>query len=439
MKDIEDVFSVMISGEPRAELDTPGEKFDEGTGTARFSLTIDKKPVKFYPWGKDNKLPHKMMELVRSNGDVANSLETRADFLYGSGIGIFIRDDKGEPKAFFHQKVKEFWMAHNMDDVTDAGMTQLVYTGHAYINISCDLKRNLDFTIKDSLTVRAEEVPATSGRIGNYILSSKWDSGNSVGKSAVLVPAFDYNDFYALPESILNLHKPQPGQFYYNHPQWWSLEKHIKLAIRIFDIYNNNLDTEGNIGMIMRVSKKVFDDLMAQNLNNPATNKPYTRKELVDAFKKTADAFVFGQQKNKILFDECGVNDKGELEKYIEFEPVPKTLTGEDYNRLYTAALTAINNASGMLGGLSGVSDGKMNSGGGTEIRQSALYQQFYRTPRERKLLLNFLNRVFMKYMREKLTDVQIPEGAFFDFKNIVLETLDKNPTGMQTVKGNAN
>jgi hypothetical protein len=369
---------------------------------------------------------------------VANLLETRADFLYGSGIGVFVRDENGEPKPFYSEEFKFFWMNHGMDDFTDNAMTMLVYTGHAFILVSAGTKKDLSFSVKDSLTVRSQKVPEDEGRVSNFILSSKWDAASSSKKQAVLVPAFDFNDFYSLPESIINLHKPQPGQFYYNHPQWWGLEEWIRLANRIAKIYNGTLDTEGNVGQILRVARKMFDDIMLKPPKHP-DGKEYDRREVIDEFKKTADKFLFGGERNVVLLDICGVNDKGQLEKYIEFEAVKKSLTGKEYGELYTIALNAISNASGVLGGLSGVSDGKMNSGGGTEIRQTALYQQFYRTPRERKLLLNFLNRVFLKYTREKLGEAVMPKGAFFDFKNIVLETLDKNPTGMQTVKGNAN
>lgn len=422
---------LFFGGEKMAEVTTPGEKFDEGVFTAQRSVSVDKKTYKYYPWGKDNKLPHRMLALVRSNGDVANLLETRADFLYGSGIGLFVRNEKNEVEPIYLEAVKEFWAKHEMDDFVDAAITQIVFTGHAFANISSDTKKKLSFNVKDSLTVRAVEVPEDQGKISVYLLSSKWDAGSQTKKAAVPVPAFDYADIYGLPESICNLHKAQPGQFYYNHPQWWSLEEWIKLANRIARIYNNSLDTEGNIGMIMRVAQRYFDDIVASNTKEDGTS--YTMQEVKDLFKQKVDKFLFGTEKNKVLFDICGLSDKGVLEKYIEFEPVKKSLTGEEYNKLYMAAVQAIANASGVLGGLSGVSDGKMNSGGGTEITATAKYQQFFRTPRERKLIVNFLNKVFLKYMKDQ--KVKMPEGAFFDFKNILLETLDKNPTGMQTVK----
>ena len=415
-------------------MDTPGEKYDENSTITRRSITINKKSYEYYPWGNDNKLPHKMMGLVRSNGDVANLLETRADFLYGSGIGLF-ENKSGKPEQLaFHADMTQHWLDHEMDDMTDAVMTNIVYTGQGYVNVSANKKKKtMQFFAKDPLTVRAIKCKEVEAQISAFALSSKWEDYFGK-KNAVVVPAFDYNDPYAM-ETLVNLRKPMPGQFYYYNPQWWSLEEWIKVANRIAKLYNNSLDTEGNVGMILRVAGKLFEAAAAGHPVDE-NGKELNRQDLERIFKQTADKFLFGQDKNKILFDICGVNAAGEMEKWIEFEPVKKSLTGDEYMKLYQGALLAIANASGVLGGLSGVSDGKMNSGGGTEIRQTALYQQFYRTPRERKLIINFLNRVYLPYVKKK---VVLPEGAYFDFKNIVLETLDQNKAGVRNVTTNAN
>jgi hypothetical protein len=431
---ITDKLSLHTSGEATAALEGFGEKVDENTGQGYNTITVEKKQYKYYPWGKNNRLPHDMMKLVRSNGDVANLLETRADFLYGSGIGFFTRNEAGEAVAFTDEKLKQLWLDLDMDDLVDGLMTQIVFTGHGFINVSA--KDNiLNYSLVDSLVVRAVVASETERDVSKYVLSSRWDEFN-VRKNGVVVNSFDYAKPYGLQESLVNLHKPQPGQFYYNFPQWWALVEWIKLANRIPILYSNNLDTEGNVGMVLRVAEKLFD-IAAQNAPKDSSGKEMSKEDLIDAFRITVDKFLFGTDKNKILLDVCGVDADGKLEKWIEFEPVKKTMTGEQYSALYTQVLQALSGATGILGGLAGVSDGKMNSGGGTEIRQTALYQQFYRTPRERKLILNFLNRVFVPDAQKRLNG--LPSGIFCDFKNIVLETLDKNPTGIKSVKSNAN
>ena len=423
--------------EPVASAELYGEKVDETVGSAKNSITINKKTYEFYPWGKDNKLPHKMIKCLRSNGDISNLLGTRADFLYGSGIGLFTKV-KGVNEELIKHSHNQLFLDHEISELVESLIINIVDAGHGYVNVSASGEKDLDFSYKDPLTVRAVKASETQSKIPAYILSSKWDSASYVKKSGVFIPPFNYKNHYAYTESLINLRQTQTGQFYYNHPGWWNLEKWIIVANRIADRINNELDSEGNIGAIFRVAGRYFDDIMSQSPKKDDGSE-YTRKEVIDAFKKMADQFLFGVGKNKWLFDICGINDKGALEKWIEIEYIKKSMTGKENNEIYLACLNAFANSSQVLGGLSGVSDGKMNSGGGTEIRETANFQQFYRTPRERKLIVNFLNRVFLPYASKRLGKGVIPEGAFYSFKNIVLETLDKNPTSAKTVTVNDN
>ena len=414
-----------------ASIATPGEKVDLTTGSAKVAQTIQKKSYEYYPFGKNNKAPNQMVELVRSNGDISNLLETRIDFLIGSGLGLFYKEG-GENKEVPFESYKDYWFASDIDGLVEALMTDIVFVGAGYVIITSDGK-NLEFSHKDALTVRAVKASDDESSIPGYLLSSKWESG--AAKKAGFIPTFDPKNPHQHSISIYPVRKHQTGQFYYNIPGWWSLETWIKIANRIAGRIDAELDSEGNIGQIIRISDKYFDDLERQQINNPDTNQPYTREELIDIFKDTSEEFLFGVGKNKVLFDYCAVDEKGNLKKNIEIEAVKRTITGKENNEIYQGVLTAISNSSQVLGSLSGISDGKMNSGGGTEIRESANFQQYYRTPRERKLITKFFNRFVFPELKKVKSD--IPDNAFFSFKNIVIETLDKNPTSAKTVKTN--
>jgi len=125
----------------------------------------------------------------------------------------------------------------------------------------------------------------------------------------------------------------------------------------------------------------------------------------------------------RIIFDECTVGPDGKLQPWILFEDIPKGLTGKEYSELYDMAIRAFANGSGILAGLVGVNDGKMLGGSGSELRVSAEYQQFYRTPRDRQAVISFFNRVIKPMLA-------LPADVSFGFKNILLETLDKSKSG---------
>lgn len=424
---------VQVHTGPAALLSTPGEKVDETTGVKDVEITVGKKKYTYYGWGPKNNKPNEMIKLAESNGDILNLLDTRADFMHGAGIGLFTREN-GENKEVSFEKYREFWESHDLDDLLDAMITQLVYFECAAINISVKGKV-MSFRIKDAITVRAAKVSEKEGEIKEWLLSSSWEEGAGKSISAVAVPAFDFQN-RKQPESILFLRKHQPGHFYYPFPRWWSQEKNIRIANRIPDRISNELDSEGNIGAIVHVSNQYIDDMVREQPKKEDGSE-YTREELKDGFVNVAKEFLFGDGPKKFLIDFCATDKDGKLINSLEIEHVKKTIAGKENNEIYQGRLTSICNAVGVLGGLSGISDQKMNSSGGTEIRESANFQQFYRTPRERQIALKFFNRVVLPYMKEGETT--IPDGAFFAFKNIVTETLDKNPTSTKTVLTNAN
>lgn len=424
---------VRVYSEPSALVTTPGQKVDEATGVKDVEITVGKKKYTYYGWGPKNNKPNEMIKLAESNGDILNLLDTRADFMFGSGLGLFTRKD-GENQEVSFETYREFWESHDLDDLLDALITQLVYFECAAINISTEGSA-MRFRVKDAITVRAAKASEGEGEIKEWLLSSSWDEGAGKSISAVAVPAFDFNN-RKQPESILFLRKHQPGHFYYPFPRWWSQEKNIRIANRIPDRISNELDSEGNIGAIVHIANQYIDDMMRENMKKE-DGSDYTRDELKDDFIKISSEFLFGDGPKKFLVDFCGTDKDGKMIKSLEIEYVKRTIAGKENNEIYQGRLTSICNAVGVLGGLSGISDQKMNSSGGTEIRESATFQQFYRTPRERQIALKFFNRVVLAYMKE--LKFAIPEGAFFAFRNIVIETLDKNPTSSKTVLTNAN
>lgn len=412
---------------------------DQNSKVEPVKVQIDQKPVEIYPWGKKNNLPQTMVDLLRSNSDLGNLLDTQADFLYGSGIGLF--------KKSFDQSKNEivltpYWSSDSfdmllemqLDEAIDEAILNMVQLNNAFLSVKIDGKDSMKFESYDSTTIRAGKAKPSTGKIEKYVFSNLWASQSTSGKYAKGIPVFDYSNHTKYTESIVHLRSKQPGQFYYAYSIWWSLEDWIEVANLIAPFYKNALKTEGNLGNLIHVAKKYFDDVLATNPKKP-DGKEYTFDELVGAFDKTMDELLFGTGKRMNIRDICAYDaNTGNLVKLIDIEPVKKSITGSEYMETYNAVTKAMSNAGMVLGGLSGLSDGKMNSGGGTEIRMSALYQQHYRTPRERRLILDFLNRVVRPYLQTKLT---LPKDVIFDFKNILLETLDQNKSGVSENKTN--
>ena len=387
------------------------------SGLFQRPFSTGKKSYLLYPWGANNLLPNEMIDMYRSNGDVMNLVQARIDFLYGAGSGWYqlVPDGKDGTKRepFENQATKAFSDANDLPAIVNSLVTFLCETGNAFPNLSRD--KGSDFpliTVKDSLLVRAEK--ATLGYVDNWILAPDWRTVIN-GRALVAVPAWT-EARRAAPETIHQLKRAQTGQFYYGFAQWWAAAEWIRLANRIAPFHNSGLDTEYNVTRICRVASRYFETFGGETTES--------QNEFKDKFYTAVDTLLFGKEgKNRVLFDECEISVDGKLIPWVDIVPIEKSITGKEYTDLYQAAVLAFANASGILAGLAGINDGKMLGGSGSELRVSAEYQQFYRTPRERQVIESFFNRVIKP-------DLKLPANVSYGFENIQLESLDKNAAG---------
>jgi len=419
----------------------PGVKIDADqkkiVSANDFKVKIGDKTEKYYPWGVNNKRPKELIELLSSNADMENLLKTRADFLFGAGLGLFENKVDGFDLVLVPVQstlLTDWLLEKDIETLADNYYTNQVNLSNSWINV--DIGKDNDLTLKgfDASTVRVGYTD--DSKVSKYLVSGSWDSQGA--KQAKDYPAFDFsllkNGKFDKMDYFIHVRPEQPGQFWYGYAPWSSLKPVIELANMIPGFHTQGLETEGNLGHILHIAKKYFRDLA----NNPNYTKEdgstFSEEEVEEAWADETDYFLFGDGKRKVLTDMCEVNPAtNELVKFLEIETVKKTQTGKEYLETGTYAVNAMSNGSGVLNGLSGVSDGKMNSSGGTEIRISAEYQQFYRTPRERQKFLRILNLVYVPYLRKKKL---IPDNVYFNHKNILLQTLDTNKSGSTTVAG---
>lgn len=417
----------LTRNQPTAAVSFPEGNQDSNSVKGTVKRTVSGTKYKIYPWGSNNRLPNEMIDLYRSNGDVMNLVEARADFLFGEGCGWFRHRLDGktlirEPFLPTDGKAKAFAELNDLQELVNTQVTYMVETGNVFMNHSREAGAGaLELSVRDSLTVRA--AVATKGFVDTWLLAPDWTSG----KNAVAIPAL-IKDTAQAPETLFQIKRAKSGQFYYGFPIWWAAAKWIRLANRVPDFHNNGLDTEYNANKICRVADAFIDKF--------GGDTDESKDKFRDKFYAQVDEVLFGGEgKRRVIFDECAIGPDGKMQPYIEFEAIPTTLTGKEYTELYQMAVTAFANASSILSGLAGVSDGKMLGGSGSELRVSAEYQQFYRTPRERQAIESYWNRQIKP-------ELGLPDDVYFGFNNIVLETLDKEKSGSSqksTGSGGAN
>ncbi len=411
------------------ELPNMDQKYDDNVGRgSSVRVTVKGQEIDIYPWGSNNRLPDEMIALLRSNGDVGNLIDARLDFLFGAGIGLFRRiNDKGDVvfEPFFDQSAAQYIADQELTEYVDGAATHLIECSSAFVNVSKATKYT-KLTALDPLTVRCQRLKAGQFRKEQFAISSSW--GQSGQKRAALAAAYQYGSDSNPSESITQLMRVQTGQYYYGYSRWWSAAEWIKLANRIPKFHNSALDTEYNVAHICRIADQYFDTMFAiEGIEDDKEKAAYR-----DKFYTMMDEIVFNKEgARRIIYDECPVGEDGKMHGWIELIPVKRSITGTEYTELYRAAVLAFANASGILAQLTGINDGKVMGGSGSELRVTAEYQQFYRTPRERELILKPLNNIILPEMKKAFN---LPADVVFGFNNILLESLNKSKSGSSEV-----
>jgi len=184
-----------------------------------------------------------------------------------------------------------------------------------------------------------------------------------------------------------------------------------------------------NIAHICRVATQYFDQMVAQGSIEETDDSydPEREKEKVrTTFYGNVEKMIQSEDGPRIIFDECDMGPDGKLSGMIAFEEIKRSLNAKELQEAYDTALRAFANASRLLPTLAGVSDGKTIGGSGSELKVSANYQQFFRTPRERQLILRPFNR-------DVKTALKLPKDVFAGFFDILLVSDDKNSAGKET------
>ena len=421
------VFSKSASVDPAEQRD-----INSSRGNVQRSVSAGKKSFELYPWGENNLLPNERIKLLRTNGDAQNLIEARADFLFGGGFGFFKHSQKAgivTREPFTNSAIEDYTEAYGMsdlNDVTNQMCTSLIESGNIFVNRTLVDKLPI-YSIKDAMTCRA--TVAKGKNPGTWLLNSDWSNGESVMKNTL--PVLAYNTENATQkETIFQLKPFQSGQPYYGFAQYWGDETVMWIEVMNFiaKSIGQTVKHNKNIAHICRVATQYFDQMVANTMMDEIIDDSYNpekeKQKARDEFYKNVQKMIESEDGPRIIFDECDMSE-GQLTGMIAFEEIKRSLNAKELQEAYDTALRAFANASRLLPTLAGVSDGKTIGGSGSELKVSANYQQFFRTPRERQLILRPFNR-------DVKAALKLPKDVFAGFFDILLVSDDKNSAGKE-------
>lgn len=413
------------------------------------------KDIKFYPWGKQNNMPNKLIESSFKNNVLASNLDFNFKIGYGDGLQVVRRqrneqgkievvplvyDDAPEVFDFMEENNMEILLQELIHDNT------LLHNGFVEFIMNKPRTKCLQLRHKEAAYSRISVIDEGTNKSEWHGYSSKWDESEPDDLSATPLldfanPLYDYkvrlgeapgadgkkvrnrSDSY-----VMHIAMPSPGKHYYQKAYWWSIfESHwFDFSCAIPEFKMNLMKNQMVLKYHIKINKTFFDEMF--KTEGITDDKAKTARK--QQFFKDMEDFLASKEnagKNFSSYFSYDTVNNGIERQDIIITPIENFIKGGEYIEDSEEASNAICYAMGVHPSLQGASPGKGKTINGTEARELFIIKQSMMKP-FRDMILQPLRLV--KYMNKWPKDID------FVIPNIMLTTLDKN-TGAEKQIGN--
>ncbi|GAB3990419.1 hypothetical protein GCM10028807_17540 [Spirosoma daeguense] len=372
------------------------------------------------PWGSQDNQPNQMAKLLEKNSQIRPLLEASRDMIYGSGIDFFTKirsEGKITLEPYTDDKLEDWAYQTELANYAIAAINERVTNANHFTRFEFTVDGIPLLSISDSFTTRIGK--PVGGKVRHY-LQNPWFGegwGQQLEKSEK-IPAFDRVDPTRNVVSMFHSREHISGNPFYAFPSWWCARDWIETSNLIPLFHKSGLKNGYNIKYIIRMPDDYFDKENGKDL------PPDKRKEKWSKFGANLKEWLSGVENvNKTLLVRYLRGENGKATDNIDVVPLKNENSDDAYSKVWEMANISGTNAAGILPVLGGVTPGSKSGDSGSQIRIVADYQQNYRTPVQRQILLEPI-KMALRIMGYK--DV-VPM-----FKGVTLTTLDKNPTGKE-------
>ncbi|MEO7175357.1 MAG: hypothetical protein ABI002_06180, partial [Saprospiraceae bacterium] len=383
-------------------------------------------------WGKRNSLPMLREELVRNNNIIGPLIATKRDITLGAGLVAYkeveLPDGKfGTQVVAMPEAAKEFFKTVKISQFLRNACKNLIFHGQYFVEYVRDRGGRI-YSMKsmECRHVRAEKM-TDKGVIKNWWWCGNWLRAKNMPEAdPVMVPAF-ISEEAKQAKFIYRAGDDIAGDDYYFTPVWWGGRTWIELSNVIPEFHKNNMQHGYSIRYHIQIPKGYFDDS-----TSIAQTPGLEAKQLLIDGANQAKADFIGKM-NQYL---AGATNAGravftdyELQAAagrdmpgIKITPLNVDLKDESLLKLFEKSNQANISAQGIPPTLANIeTQGKLSSG--SEIRNAFLMYVAIKTPLPRSILLEAIEIV--KEANGWDPDIK------FGFKDMILTTLDDEPSGM--------
>ncbi len=377
--------------------------------------------MRHVPWGQFDDQPNRMAKLVEQNNQVRPLLEATRDMIYGTGIGFFSRIVEGKKvhlEPFEDSQLTDWSYETELQNYAIAAINERVTNANHFTRFEFTLEGLPLLSISDGFTTRIGR--PVGGRVPCYWQNPTFGGFACQQDLSQQIARFDRTDPTRNVVSIFHSREHISGNPFYAFPSWWCSRDWIEVANLIPLFHKSGLKNGYNIKYLIKMPKDYFD------MEGNRTLEPEEIRKKWAEFSNGLKGWLSGVDNvNKSLLVRYLRDNDGKATDAIDVIPMKNEMSDDAYGKVWEMANISITNAVGILPVLGGVTPGSKSGDSGSQVRTVADYQQHFRTPVQRQILLEPI-QMALRIMGYK--DV-VPA-----FKEVQLTTLDKNPTGKEAV-----
>lgn len=390
--------------------------------------------VDFVPWGDNDNIQVEMLRLIWNSPSKPRLMDQAKEFMLGAGVKLMkidISEEGKEIKRLVKSPELRSWFRRRQvyNKYLELAALSLAFAEIAFIR----------FSIQDDGEVLLETIqpnkvrfkrPKKGAGIEKVYINPFFGTDQEIRKADTAeVPIFNPEQPDEHLECVMVLKKAQIGADFYNQGLWWGTKTWTKLDNLTPSYHLNGILNGYNIKLLIEIEEAYFFNEEEDPHDEGVRDKIEKRK---DEFMSRLDEYLAGEQNaDKALVLIGNLADAaGKDKKLIRITPIENKMTDDAYMNIIKEAGAKQAQGHGVLPILAGVADGSKLGGSGSELEHSVNYQVRYMTPSYRRLLKEPLDYA-LEVMGYDLDEME------YQFTDVEMTTLDKNPTGQQNAVAN--
>lgn len=388
-------------------------------------------------WGKDNNFPQRHINEVKKDVVSIGAIEFKIAAHYGLGPFLYrlkVDKEKGririEPVLLeeLDQEIQDFWEMNDIENFSQEVITNFEWFRHYYVQYIVNKAGNKILQVKNQRTrnVRVGKRDPKTGAIKSYYLSPYFGTSYEEG-NVVKIPAFDKMNPFATPNGLYQHNVPSIDRDYYPDASHQSTGSWMRLATKIPIWIIANIDNSVNIKYHVEIPEKYFLDLFPRERFNSDQEQLEAMKKHEEDLKAKIDECLAGAENpQKIFYTKFAVDRDGKQMPGWKITALPNDLKDQAWLNAYATAAVATLSGHGVSATVTNLSlPSSLNVGSGSDTREKFNFHMQLRTVIPRQTTTEWWEIV----KRANKWDRTLRLG----YQNVILETLDNNPTGTRT------